>query len=260
MLIDTHCHIYLEHFEEDLDKVLQRAADNGVGHIFMPAINFESLESMEHIHHPGIHFHKMAGIHPTEFNEGIRADEEKLYRLCKADEIIAVGETGLDYYWSRDSADEQIRSLRLHCKVARDLAKPIILHNRDSTDDLLDIIDEEQDGRLKGIWHCFNGSPEEGRRAIDLGLHLGIGGVLTFKNAGVDESVVQLPLEKMVLETDAPYLTPSPHRGDRNEPAYVRLVAQRLAEVMDLSLEEIEDITSNTALSLFGLPIHSPSR
>lgn len=252
MLVDTHCHIYLEQFNEDLRAVLDRAAEAGVGHIFMPAINYDSLEKMEKLSHPEITFHKMAGIHPTEINDGISTDQKELMDYCSRDEIVAVGETGLDYYWSDDYKEEQQKNLRLHCEAAKAVGKPVILHNRDSTRDLLDIIEEQQDGSLSGIWHCFNGTEEEGRRAIYLGLFLGIGGVATFKNAGVDETVVRLPLEKMVLETDAPYLSPEPHRGKRNEPAFVRDTAKRLADIMGCSLEEIEQVTSERALSFFN--------
>lgn len=252
MLIDTHCHIYSEQFDEDIDEVLDRAARAGVEHIFMPAINFDSLPRMNRLSHPHIRFHKMAGIHPTEINEGISTTEEELLEFCSDDEIVAVGETGLDYHWSADYKTEQQQSLRIHCRVAKALGKPIVLHNRESTDDLLDIVGEQQDGSLTGIWHCFNGSVEEGRRAIDLGLHLGIGGVLTFKNAGVDEAVARLPLEKMVLETDAPYLAPSPNRGKRNEPAFVRLVAQKLSKVMEKPDSEVEKVTAANAIGLFS--------
>lgn len=253
MLIDTHCHIYLEQFAEDIDQVLQRAADEGVSHIFMPAISFDSLPKMDALEHEHIQFHKMAGIHPTEFNEGAEVSQEELMEYCAREDIIAVGETGLDYYWSDESKVQQKKSLHMHCRVAKAIKKPVILHNRDSTDDLLDIIEEEQDGTLSGIWHCFNGTIEEGRRAITLGLHLGIGGVLTFKNSGVDKTVPQLPLDKMVLETDAPYLTPSPHRGKRNEPAFIAHTARRLAEVMEVSQSVVEEKTSETALALFAV-------
>lgn len=252
MLIDTHCHIYLEQFDEDIDEVLDRAAEAGVAHIFMPAINFGSLPKMQRLQHPDIQFHKMAGIHPTEVNEGITTTEEVLSEKCSPSDIVAVGETGLDYYWSGDFKEKQQQSLRLHCRVSRAVSKPVILHNRESTDDLLDIIEKEQDGSLTGIWHCFNGSVEEGKRAIDLGLHLGIGGVLTFKNAEVDKTVAALPLERMVLETDAPYLAPEPNRGKRNEPAFVQLIARRLADVMNRPVDEIEHLTSETALGLFS--------
>jgi TatD DNase family protein len=253
MLIDTHCHIYLEQFSEDLSEVLQRAADAGVNHIFMPAINLDSLVQMDRLSHPDIQFHKMAGLHPTELNEGNSIAEDELLTLCRSDDIVAVGETGLDYHWSDEYQKEQQASLRMHCRVAKEMQKPIILHNRSSTADLLDIIEKEQKGTMQGIWHCFNGSVDEGKRAIDLGLHLGIGGVLTFKNAGVDKSVAKLPLDKMMLETDAPYLAPEPNRGKRNEPAFVKYTARHLAKVMEISFSEVENSTANTALQLFDI-------
>ena len=253
MLIDTHCHIYLDQFTDDLEKVLDRAANAGVAHIFMPAINLDSLTQMEELHHPDIIFHKMVGLHPTEINEGGELPEAILFQKAQESEFVAVGETGLDYYWSDEYKQEQQASLRLHCRVAKEVKKPVILHNRESTDDLLQVIEEEQDGSLTGIWHCFNGSVEEGKRAIDLGLHLGIGGVTTFKNAGVDKTVAQLPLEKMMLETDAPYLAPEPYRGKRNEPAFVKNTAEYLAEVMGESLAQIANRTSQTALNLFEI-------
>lgn len=252
-MIDTHCHIYLEQFQEDIHSVLDRAARAGVHHICMPAINFDSLMQMEHLRHDHIQFHKMAGIHPTEINEGASTTDRELTAYCNDDNIIAVGETGLDYYWSGKFKKAQQDSLRIHCRVAKHLKKPVILHNRDSTEDLLHIISEEQDGTLSGIWHCFNGTEEQGRRALDLGLHLGIGGVLTFKNAGVNKTVARLPLERMVLETDAPYLAPEPNRGKRNEPSFVKHTAEKLAGVMNLSLEEIEIQTTRTAKELFGI-------
>lgn len=251
-MIDTHCHLYSDQLQEDIGEVLDRAAEAGITHIFMPAITFNSLSKMDKLKHPDISLHKMAGIHPTSINEGMRTTEEELLDYCSPIDIMGVGETGLDYYWSDDYKVEQQQSLRIHCSVAKQVQKPIILHNRASTSDLLDIIEEQQDGSLSGIWHSFTGSAEEGRRALDLGLHLGIGGIFTFKNAGVDEAVAQLPLDKMVLETDAPYLAPAPKRGKRNEPAFVRFTARRLAQVKELTLEKVVRSTSRTALQLFG--------
>jgi TatD DNase family protein len=252
-VIDTHCHIYAEQFETDIGDVLNRAADAGVSHIFMPAINFGSLPKMEPLTHPEIEFHKMAGIHPTDINKGTTTTEEELLEHGRQDDIVAIGETGLDYHWSDDYKEEQKHSLHMHCRVAKEVQKPVILHNRESTEDLLAIIEEEQDGNLRGIWHCFNGSVEEGERAIDLGLELGIGGVMTFKNAGVDDSVAQLPLDHMMLETDAPYLAPEPKRGKRNEPAFVQYIAQHLAEVKAIDVTEVLAITDHNALSLFEI-------
>jgi len=252
-VIDTHCHLYAEQFEKDIHQVLDRAAKAGVSHIFMPAINYDSLPKMDRLSHPDIELHKLAGIHPTDINEGTTTTEEELLDYCQQDDIVGVGETGLDYYWSDDYKSEQQKSLRLHCRVAKQVQKPVILHNRESTEDLLQIIKEEQNGSLKGIWHCFNGSVEEGKRAIDLGLELGIGGVMTFKNADVDDSVAQLPIDNMMLETDAPYLAPEPKRGKRNEPSFVKHVAQRLADVQELDLDEIIATTDKNALELFGV-------
>lgn len=252
-MIDTHSHIYLPKFDEDRDDVNRRAVEAGVKAIFMPAIDFDSLGQMEKLSHSEIDFYKMAGIHPCDVESLTDDFEEQLFRLCSKEDMYGVGETGLDYYWSTDHVEEQKRSLRLHCKVAKQVQKPIIIHNRESTDDVLDILEEEQDGSLTGIWHCFNGTVEEGNRAIGFGFHLGIGGVVTFKNGGVDTTVAQLPLEKMVLETDAPYLSPTPKRRKRNEPAFMKYTAQKLADIFDLSLEEIDVKTTETAKRLFGI-------
>ncbi|MEX2464055.1 MAG: TatD family hydrolase [Balneolaceae bacterium] len=250
---DTHCHLYLSQFEKDLTSVLNRAAEAGVHHIYLPAIDWDSIVQMDKLKHPEITFYKMAGIHPCNVEENLPVDEQELYELCRSDEYIAVGETGLDYYWSTDFTDEQKKSLRIHCRIAKSTGKPIVLHNRESTKDLLDIIEEEQDGSLKGVWHCFTGSEDEGRRALDLGFYLGVGGVSTFKNAGVDKVIAKLPLNRMILETDAPYLAPVPHRGKRNEPSYIPLIAAKLSHVLDISLDEIASGTTANAFQLFGV-------
>jgi TatD DNase family protein len=252
-VIDTHCHLYLNKFTEDIEEVLDRAEQAGVTDICMPAITFDSLQQMDRLPDHAVQLHDMVGLHPCDV-ESIPEDLEKqLTDYAQQDRFVAVGETGLDYYWSTEYVDEQKQSLHIHCEVAKAVQKPIVLHNRESTDDVLDIIAEHQDGSLTGVWHCFNGTEEEGKRAIDLGLHLGIGGVLTFKNAGVDETVAKLPLDVMILETDAPYLAPSPHRGDRNEPAFVQHTAKKLAEVMDVDISVVKEKTSKQARALFGL-------
>lgn len=254
-MFDTHSHIYLQEFDEIRDAMMTRAEEAGVKAIFMPAIDFNSIKQMEKLQHPHIQLYKMAGLHPSDVQDVEEDFEERLFAFCSKDDFYGVGETGLDYYWSKEKIEEQKLSFRIHCKVSKAVQKPIIIHNRESTDDMLQIIEEEQDGSLKGIWHCFNGSVDEGKRAIDLGLHLGIGGVVTFKNAGVDKTVAQLPLEKMVLETDAPYLSPTPMRGKKNEPAFMKYTAQKLADIFGLSLEEIDNQTTQTAKKLFGLSL-----
>lgn len=253
MLTDTHCHLYLSQFKPDINEVLDRAFSAGIEHIFLPAIEWESLDQMERLTHPHITFHKMAGIHPCSVEDNLPIDEEKLLEFCSKDEFVAVGETGLDYYWSQDFIKEQKESLRLHCRIAKEIGKPIVLHNRESTTDLLDLIEEEQNGSLIGVWHCFTGSIEEGKRALDLGLYLGVGGVSTFKNAGVDVILKEMPIERLLLETDAPYLTPTPHRGKRNEPSYVAIIAKNLASIKGISIDEVAKITTKNAFDLFGI-------
>lgn len=252
ILTDTHCHLYLNQFDEDLSDVLNRSAEAGVRHIFLPAIDWKSIVQMKNLTHPDITFCKMAGIHPCSVEENLPIDEDRLVDLCIQNEFIAIGETGLDYYWSTDYVAEQKKSLRLHCRIAKSTSKPIVLHNRESTSDLLDIIEEEQDGTLTGVWHCFTGTVDEGKRALDLGLYLGAGGVTTFKNAGVDRVIREMPLEKILLETDAPYLAPVPHRGKRNEPSYIRIIAAKIAELFNVPIEQVAEVTTVNASRLFG--------
>lgn len=253
LLTDTHSHLYLDAFKEDIDAVLTRAVQADVRKILLPAIDWISLDQMETIQHDEIEFHKMMGIHPCEVDSSRIDEEDHLTEVCSMDEFTGVGETGLDYYWSTEFTEYQKKSLRMHCRVAKEVNKPIVLHNRDATDDLLEIIEDEQDGRLTGVWHCFTGTEEEGKRAIDLGLHLGIGGVATFKNAGVGDVVVSMPLDKLILETDAPYLSPTPKRGKRNEPSFMKFTAQKLAELKDVSIEKIAEQTTANANRLFNL-------
>lgn len=253
MLTDTHCHLYLDQFKSDISEVMDRAFNAGIEHIFLPAIEWESLDQMQRLTHPHITFYKMAGIHPCSVEDHFPIDEERLFELCNSKEFVAVGETGLDYYWSKEFISEQKESLRLHCRIAKETGKPIVLHNRESTTDLLDLIEKEQDGSLKGVWHCFTGNVEEGLRALDMGLYLGVGGVSTFKNAGVDIVLQEMPLERLLLETDAPYLTPSPHRGKRNEPAYIAIIAKKLAAIKGISVDEVASVTTQNAFELFGI-------
>ncbi len=193
------------------------------------------------------------GVHPCDVKSSRLSEEEKLAETCASPEYVGVGETGLDYYWSTDHIAEQKESLRMHCRVAKAVQKPVVLHNRDSTADLLDIVEEEQDGSLTGVWHCFTGTEDEGKRALDLGLYLGVGGVSTFKNAGVDATVQKMPLDSLILETDAPYLSPAPKRGKRNEPAFMAYTAKNLARLKEVSLDEIAAITTKNAFQLFRI-------
>jgi len=258
-MIDTHCHLYVDNFNEDLKEVAMRASDMGLTHILMPAISMASEEQMNATimqwegFKTGIHLHKMAGIHPCEWKPGDTLDFDDLAGRVSANDIVAVGETGLDAYWSTDAMDEQLVSLDAHLAIAKDVKKPVVLHNRETTTELLNEIERHQDGRLKGVWHYFTGSQDEAKRAIDLGLYLGIGGVFTFKKTDTREFVKALPIERLLLETDSPYLAPVPFRGKRNEPSYVAYTAQELADALEFSLASLVAQTTQNAISLFGL-------
>lgn len=252
-LVDTHCHLYHQKLQGDINDVIQRAYDADVKTILLPAITLDSIPLMDLLAHPGIRFGKMAGIHPCDVTYSTESEQHALEQACAASDIIAIGETGLDYYWSKDLIAEQHVSFRYHLNIASNLAKPVVIHNRESTADVLKIVEEEQDGNITGVWHCFNGNYEEGMRAIDLGLYLGIGGVVTYKNSGVAETLLRLPKDRIVLETDSPFLAPVPHRGKRNEPSYMREVAIKVADVWETSLEDVAKITTANAKRLFRL-------
>ncbi len=266
-MIDTHAHIFLPDFSEDVASMIERAKEQGIRHILMPAINPESVAQMEMIAERNagnndIYLHPMIGLHPCDVHEQIpmwgehrwaQKLENWLNEYASLDHYIGIGETGLDYYWSTEYKKEQMLSLDMHFELAKSVNKPIVLHNRESTHDLLKAIARHQNGSIKGVWHCFNGTYEEGMQAIDLGFHLGIGGVVTFKNAGVAEVVRQLPIDKLILETDSPYLSPTPLRGKRNEPAHLAFIQKKLGELFELSQEEVEEQTDLTATSLFSL-------
>lgn len=236
-----------------MEQVLERSADAGVTHIFLPAIDFKTSAELKKLNHPRITFYPMAGIHPGSVEKEHPIDFEKLLMLCEKPDVFGVGETGLDYYWSTEFVKEQKESLHRHCEIAKQVNKPVILHNRESTADLLDIIEQEQDGTLKGVWHCFTGTEEEGKRALDLGLYLGIGGITTFKNAGVGKVAARLPLDRLLLETDAPFLAPTPWRGKRNEPAYIRTIAEHLAILKKVPVKEVAAVTTRNAMDLFSI-------
>ncbi len=265
-LIDTHAHVYLDRFANDLDDVIERARGNDVAAVVLPAIDVPSVHAALDLcaRYPG-YFYAMAALHPSEVKDATDEDFEQIRTLCARPEVVAVGESGLDYYWDRSFNPRQHEVLRRHARLAIETDLPLVLHNRDqkgseaSSRDLVAILKEERDrhemgARLRGIFHCFGGPAWLAEEALALGFHVGLGGTLTFKNGGVPAAIEAVPLERIVLETDAPYLAPAPHRGKRNEPAYVRYVAERLAEVKRVSFGEVEAITTANARALFRLP------
>ena len=264
MLVDSHAHLYLDAFTADRDAVVERARAAGVSHILQPAVDVASIDAALTLcdRYDGVL--AMAGLHPTYVADAAPdalADVEKHLPDVR---VVAVGETGLDYYWSRDTVDAQHASFRTQIRLAIAHRLPVVMHLRDragSTDcaeDLVRLLREERAGhpegdRLTGVVHCFGGPAALAADVLGLGLCLGLGGSTTFKTAGVMEAVADVPLDRIVLETDAPYLAPVPHRGRRTEPAHVRLVAERVAEARGLPVERVAEATTATAERLFGL-------
>lgn len=253
-MIDTHSHLYSEEFRQDLAAVMQRASDAGIQKIYLPAIDSNSAESMFELekNYPGRCI-AMIGLHPCYVKENYQQELEFVKTWLGNRSFAAVGEIGLDYYWDRSFDEQQKEAFATQVDWAIEYKLPVVIHSRDSMTDSIDMIRKKQDGSLKGIFHCFSGTLDEALEIIDLGFLLGIGGVLTYKKSGLAEIVEKLPMSAMVLETDAPYLTPVPFRGKRNESSYVKYVATRLSELKQLPESEIARITTQNANNLFAI-------
>lgn len=252
MLIDTHTHLYLEEFNDDRSATVQRALDHGIKKLLLPNIDNSTVEAMLELEQtfPDNCF-PMMGLHPCSVNAGFREDLRSVEKWFELRRFVAVGEVGTDLYWDKTWAREQIECFKWHLEFAKQVKLPLVIHSRDTLDLNIGLVEELQDGRLTGVFHCFNGDMEQAARIGELGFYMGIGGVVTFKNAGVDKVVAQLPLDRIVLETDAPYLTPVPHRGKRNESAYLIYVAEKIAEVQSVDLETVIKRTTDNAMSVF---------
>lgn len=263
ILTDTHTHLYSSKFDSDRDEMIQRALDAGVTRLFLPNIDSASIDGMLDLatRYPNNCF-PMMGLHPCHVKEDVEQELETVRRWLfdKVDiagnkrevNFGAVGEIGLDYYWEITFKEQQKEALKIQTQWAKQLELPIVIHSRESFDDIAEILESLADESLKGVFHCFTGTVAQAQRVLDLGFYLGIGGVVTYKNSGLAEVVKEIGLDKIILETDAPYLTPVPHRGKRNETAYIRFVADKLAETMGISTEEIAEITTLNSQKLFG--------
>ncbi|MFT5833954.1 MAG: TatD DNase family protein [Cognaticolwellia sp.] len=251
-LIDTHAHLYSEQFEADRNTVMQRAFDEGVEKIFLPNIDSESIEGMFELEaaFPD-KCHALMGLHPCSVKENYKEELKIVEKWLGERSFKAVGEIGIDLYWDKSTFDIQKIAFREQINWAKELNVPIIIHARDSIDEIIQIVKEEKDERLTGIFHCFSGTIEQARQIMDLEFYMGLGGVLTFKKSGLDHVVKDIPMEYLVLETDAPYLSPTPKRGKRNESSYIKYVASKLAAVKDLSEEIVAKVTTKNALTVF---------
>ena len=250
--IDTHAHIYSPKFDTDREEVIQRAVDNGVGRIYMPNIDVDSIDTMleAELRHPDVCIPTM-GLHPCDVDKDF---EKQLYVMedwLDKRSFAAIGETGLDLYWDKTFFEYQKEALRIQIDWAKEKELPIILHCRESMDETIALVKSLNDDRLSGIFHCFTGSLEQAHEIVEMGFLLGIGGVATFKNGGLDKVLPELGLEHLVLETDAPYLAPAPNRGKRNSPEYIPLIAHRVADLTGSDLATVAEITNRNALSAF---------
>lgn len=254
MLFDTHTHINVIHFEADEAEVIQRAKEAGVSQMGVIGFDEETIQKALELSQQYEGIHPVIGWHPTEAGSYTDAIEEKLIHLIQTNNIAIMGEMGLDYHWMEDPKEVQQDVFRRQIRVAKALNIPITVHNRESTEDVYRILKEENIQDVGGIMHSFNLDPEWMERFLDLNMHISFSGVLTFKKAlEVKESAKLVPLDRVLIETDAPYLSPQPHRGKRNEPSYVRFVAEELATLRDMSFDEVAKITTENANRLFGL-------
>ena len=251
-MIDTHTHLYDEQFEQDRIEMIQRAIDSGVERMYLPNCDATTIEPMFEVERkfPN-HCFAMMGLHPCYVKENVDEELNIVRKWLDERKFCAVGEIGLDYYWDKSFVELQKQAFRMQIEWALEFNIPIVIHTREATKDTIDIVKEYSAKGIKGVFHCFSGSYETAMQIIDMGFYLGIGGVLTYKNAGLQEVVQRLDLKHLVLETDAPYLTPAPFRGKRNESHYVHYIAQKLSELKDVSLDEIDRITTTNANELF---------
>ena len=256
--IDTHCHLYDEAFDADRDEALQRALDAGVTTLLLPDIDSTSTPRLEAFlkAHPDC-CRPMAGLHPTSVKEDFEQELQHVHSTLNTQhstpKYIAVGEIGMDLYWDRTFEAEQREVLRTQILWAEELGLPVCLHIRKAHNEVFGLLRDLNRPKYRGVMHCFGGSVQEAQRAVEMGFHLGIGGVVTFKNATLAEVAKTMPLSSLLLETDAPYLSPVPHRGQRNEPSYIPLIAQRIADLRGITLDEVADVTTASATALFSL-------
>jgi TatD DNase family protein len=253
-LVDSHAHIYSEEFKEDQAAAVAKAREAGVEKIYMPNIDHTSIDAMleTEASFPGQCI-PMMGLHPTYVKKDFERELYLVEEWLNKREFAAVGECGIDLYWDKTFLPQQQEALKVQLELAKRHKLPIVLHTRDSFDETYELVAAAQDGNLRGIFHCFSGTPEQAAKVKELKFLMGIGGVATFKNGGLDKVLPHVALEDLVLETDCPYLAPVPHRGKRNEPAYIPLVLKRVAELMQKQEEEVATITTQNALNLFKL-------
>lgn len=251
---DTHTHLYSEEFEQDRDAMMARAFDAGVTRLFVPSIDSSYTQKMYSLEeqYPGNVF-LMMGLHPTYVKENYKEELAHVERELAKRKFAAVGEIGIDLYWDKSTLGIQQEAFGRQIELAKQYSLPINIHCRDAFNEVFDVLESYKGDDLYGIFHCFTGDFEQAQKAIGYNMKLGIGGVATFKNGKIDQSLNEIPLENIVLETDSPYLAPVPHRGKRNESSYTVLVAQKLAEIYNCSIAEIAAVTTQNSVDVYGI-------
>jgi TatD DNase family protein len=250
---DTHAHIYSEEFRPDRQDMLTRAAEAGVGKIFMPNVDHASIDGMLEMEsrNPDTCF-AMMGLHPCSVKKEFEKELYLIEQWLGKRKFRAIGEIGTDLYWDKTFWEQQKEAFIIQVNWAKQYRLPLVIHCRESMDQTLELLQPLMDETLTGIFHCFSGSADQAKKISDLGFYMGIGGVVTFKNGGLDTVLPEMPLDRIVLETDSPYLAPVPHRGKRNEPSYIPLVAKKVADLMHVTPEELQSATTANAEKVFG--------
>jgi TatD DNase family protein len=252
--IDTHSHLYISDFDKDRDVVIQESLEAGVYRILLPNIDLDSTEQMLNVckTYPDICF-PMIGLHPCDVKADYKNVLEQIFNQFDTYRFVGVGEVGIDQYWDKSFIEEQKEALRIQIRFALDHNLPVIIHKRQSYYETMEVLNEFSGEKLKGIFHCYSGSTQHAYEVIEKGFLLGIGGTVTYKTSNLDKVLPDIPLEKIVLETDSPYLTPVPYRGTRNKSSYIPIIAQKLAEIKQITIEEVANQTTKNAIELFSL-------
>lgn len=252
-LIDTHTHLYLSDFKDDLDKVIERAIAAGVERFYLPAISNEHIKEMLALEnlYPTNCF-AMMGLHPCSVKNNYKDEFKIIEQWLQQRKFAAIGEIGLDFYWDTTFTNQQYEAFYMQIQWALQYNIPIVIHSRNAMPETIDVIQQYSKKGIRGIFHCFGGTIQEAEKIMECGFVLGIGGVVTYKNAGLAEVVQNIPIENIVLETDAPYLTPLPFRGKRNESSYLIYIAEKIAQIKNTSIEEVAAITTANAKKVFS--------
>ncbi|MDO3625623.1 TatD family hydrolase [Mucilaginibacter sp. BT774] len=254
ILTDTHTHQYYETDPVKRQELMQRCLDNGISRLFLPNVDSASIDLvMSQVAAFPENCFAMLGLHPCDVKEHWQQELDTIYNAIPQHKIYAIGEIGIDLYWDKSTLNNQIEAFKTQINWAKELKLPIVIHCRDSFDEVFAVLEEEKDDDLRGILHCFTGSLEQANKLIDLDFYLGIGGVVTYKNSGLDKVVQEIDLKHIVLETDSPYLTPVPHRGKRNESSYLLYVAEKVADLHQMSVEEVARVTTENSKIVFGV-------